>query len=118
LIAPTPACTPDVEFLLRHPDDPARAARIGHDPRRGGTYCELLVQGLPVTIDGVDTDPEQAPISEVVALLEHEGFLPPRSLEEIRIWVDTPTCWHSGRVPKTVRRVLRVIRALEEAAGE
>ncbi len=111
-----PAGTPDVEFELRHPDDPTQTARVGHDPAHS-LYVEVEWNGVLVALDAADMDADDDPVIEVIALLINFGFLPPGTLGELRRWRDTPSCWRGRRAPRAVRRVLRVVRALEACSS-
>ena len=109
--------TGEVEFILCHPDDPTRIARLGHDPQRGGAFVETTWAGVVVALDASDVDPDRDPVVEIVAFLANFGFVPPGALDDFRAWLRRPTCWRSRRAPRRVSRLLRIVEALEKAAS-
>jgi hypothetical protein len=112
LIVFAPPCTPDVEFSLAHPHDATQTARVGFDLRRGGHYVEIAWNDTLVTFDQADLDDDDA-ITGVIRLLASWGFLDPVALDDLRAYLDTPSCWRSTRAPRAVRRVLAIVEALE-----
>jgi hypothetical protein len=101
-----------MEFTISNPDHPEQVARVGYHPRRGGAYVDIAWNGTVVTFDAGDVDSGRDPIAEIVEHLASWGFVEPVTLDALRAWLSTPSCWRR-RPPKRVRRVLALLRDLD-----
>ena len=106
----------EVQFVLRHPDDRNRTAILGCEPERG-VYAEVEWAGVPVVLGASDVEPDRDAIEEIIAVLSDFGFLPSGAVDELRVYLDTPSCWRRRSPARRVRRVLAIVRELERAAG-
>jgi hypothetical protein len=107
-------------FRIRHPDDPRRMARYGHD-EHGGYRAELTAGVVCVRYDvgsvAYDTD---EPLSGLLMFLAHHGFVGADDVDAALGWADgrdPGSLGRARRAPGRVRRVLLVIARLSEAGG-
>jgi hypothetical protein len=116
-----------VEWTLDRPDDPTVRAHYGHDPERGGPWCELEHCGVVVNFDSgeVDYDVER-PLLGVLRFLAEFGFRSGGDVADALAWLSemsagqtiSPLPQGPRRAPRRgVRRVLRVIEHLRAAVG-
>jgi hypothetical protein len=106
-----------VEFTIRHPDDRSQITRVGHDPRRGGAYIEIQRGDVHIAFDEIEMDVGLDPTREILDLLASFGYVGIDDLAAARNWLSRPSCWRQLRPPRRVRRVLWIVRELEDAAG-
>ena len=117
LICPASGCTDTVEFKVRHPQDARVTAVVGHDPKRGGAYVEIMWGGLPVVLDAIEMEVGRDPAWEILDLLVSFGFVCHDDVREAREWGVRPSCWRKRQAPRGVKRILRIARNLDRAAG-
>jgi hypothetical protein len=115
-----------VRWTLPHPDDPTVRARYGHDPERGGVWCELTYNEVLVAYDMTDAYDVEAPIHGLLTFMSQFGFFDGHDVDAAFEWLGnshdenlTMHGWPSGprRAPKRLRRVIDIIENLR-AAGE
>jgi hypothetical protein len=111
-----PACRRGLEWILKHPNDPARTARYGHDLVRG-YWAEVEDTGMTVTWDQNDAGfDDHEPVLSVLYFIAHWGFVDGDDVNEAVDWLSlAPSC--RVRPRRGVRRALRVISNLERAGG-